>query len=69
MSSRRIIPLKSRIRYEGRVRTIDRRAKEDAALEKIPDPVWRTIGVVLRSQLRNAAKGGTTPPSAGSNQK
>jgi len=53
--SRRIIPLKSRIRYEGRVQTFDRRAKQDAALEKIPDPIWRIVGVVLRSRMKDAA--------------
>jgi hypothetical protein len=54
--SRRIIPLKSRVRYEGRVQTFDRRAKEDAALEKIPDPIWRTVGLVLRARLGDGAQ-------------
>lgn len=54
--SRRIIPLKSRIRYEGRVKTIDRRAKRDAALEQVPDPIWRTVRVVLRTRLNEVAK-------------
>lgn len=69
--SRRIISLKSRIRYEGRVQTFDRRAKEDAALEKIPDPIWRTVGIVLRTRLREVAKdnGGTSQPLTGLGQK
>jgi len=57
----RTIPLKSRIRYEGRVQTIDRRSKEDAAFEKIPDPIWRIVGVVLRTRLRDAAKQSSGP--------
>ena len=54
--SNRILSLKSRVRYEGRATTIDRRATVGADLEKLPDPVWRTVGLVLRSQLRRAAK-------------
>jgi hypothetical protein len=60
--SRHTISLKSRIRYEGRAQIFDRRAKEDAALEKIPDPIWRTVGIVLRTRLREAAKGGASQP-------
>jgi hypothetical protein len=67
--SRHIISLKSRIRYEGRAQIFDRRAKEDAALEKIPDPIWRTVGVVLRARMRDAAKGSTPPPANGTDQK
>jgi len=54
--NRRPIPLKSRIRYEGRVRTFDRRATMGADLEKLPNPIWRTVGMVLRSQLIQAAR-------------
>lgn len=50
--SRRTIPLKSRVRYEGRVRTFDRRATRDAELEKLPNPLWYTVGHVLRSKFR-----------------
>jgi len=60
--NRRIIPLKSRIRYEGRAQIFDRRSKEDTALEKIPDPIRRIVGVVLRTQLRKAAKDGNKAP-------
>jgi len=63
--SRSTISLKSRVRYEGRVQTFDRRSKEDAALEKIPDPIWRMVNVVLRTRMRDASKGATPPPSAG----
>jgi len=54
--NRRIIPLKSRIRYEGRVQTFDRRATMGADLEKLPNPIWRTVGMVLRSQLTQVAR-------------
>jgi hypothetical protein len=50
--SLRTISLKSRVRYEGRVRTFDRRATRGADLEKIPNPLWYTVGQVLRSKFR-----------------
>jgi len=49
--NRRSIPLKSRVRYEGRAQTFDRRATIGADLEKLPNPIWRTVGMVLRSKL------------------
>ena len=51
------ISLKSRVRYEGRVRTFDRRATRGADLEKMPDPVWYTIRQVLRSKFRKPILG------------
>jgi len=48
--SRQSISLKTRVRYEGLARTIDRRPI--SALEKLPDPIWYTIGQVLRSKFR-----------------
>lgn len=54
--NRRIIPLKSRVRYEGRVQTFDRRATIGADLEKLPNPIWRTVGMVLRSQLTQVTR-------------
>lgn len=53
--SRRIIPLKSRVRYEGRARTFDRRATIGADLDKLPDPIWRVIGLALRSKFKDGA--------------
>ena len=50
--SRQTISLKSRVRYEGRVRIIDRRATKGADLEKLPNPIWFTVGQVLRSKFR-----------------
>jgi hypothetical protein len=50
--SRQSISLKSRVRYEGRVQTFDRRATKGADLEKIPNPLWYTVGQVLRSKFR-----------------
>jgi hypothetical protein len=50
----RSIPLKSRVRYEGRAQIFDRRATIGADLEKLPDPIWRTVGLVLRSKLLSA---------------
>jgi len=50
--SRQTISLKSRVRYEGRVRTFDRRATKGADLEKIPDPTWHTVSRILRSKFR-----------------
>jgi hypothetical protein len=50
--SRHTVSLKSRVRYEGRVRTFDRRATQGADLEKLPNPLWYTVGQVLRSNFR-----------------
>ncbi len=50
--SHRIIPLKSRVRYDGRVRTFDRRATKGADLEKLPDPIWRMITLTLQSKFK-----------------
>jgi hypothetical protein len=61
------ISLKSRVRYEGRVRTFDRRATKGADLEKLPDPVWYGVARTLRSKLRkplSAGKGIRTLPAA-----
>jgi hypothetical protein len=55
--SRRTISLKSRVRYEGRVRTFDRRATKGADLEKIPDPLWYIVGQVLRRKFRQPILG------------
>lgn len=49
--SRINIPLKIRVRYEGRARTFDRRAKRDTDYEKLPDTVWRLVGLILRSKF------------------
>jgi hypothetical protein len=51
--SRQAVSLKSRVRYDGRARTFDRRTE----LEKIPNPLWYTVGQVLRSKLRKASNG------------
>jgi hypothetical protein len=58
--SRHTISLKSRVRYEGRVRTFDRRATRGADLEKIPNPVWRMVGQILRSKFRKPLLGDET---------
>lgn len=55
--SRYTISLKSRVRYEGRVRTFDRRATRGADLEKLPDPLWYTVRQVLRSKFRKPILG------------
>ncbi|HEX4140423.1 MAG TPA: hypothetical protein VHY09_08755 [Candidatus Methylacidiphilales bacterium] len=60
--SRRTISLKSRVRYEGRALTIDRRAD----LEVLPDPVWHTVGQVLRQNFHRIVRGqrgGNTTPA------
>jgi hypothetical protein len=54
--SRQTVSLKSRIRYDGRVRTFDRRTD----LEKIPNPLWFTVSQVLRSKFRNPILGDKT---------
>ena len=66
--SRQTISLKSRMRYEGRIQTFDRRATRDADLEKLPNPLWYTLGQVLRSKVRKPILGDDTPkppPDAG----
>ncbi|HEV3272016.1 MAG TPA: hypothetical protein VGZ93_07540 [Candidatus Methylacidiphilales bacterium] len=55
--NRQTIPLKSRVRYEGRVRTFDRRATRGADLEQLPDPLWHTVGQLLRSKFRKPIPG------------
>jgi hypothetical protein len=50
--SRLTVSLKTRVRFDGRVTTIDRRATKGADLEKLPNPIWYTIGQVLRSKFR-----------------
>ena len=55
--SRQTIPLKSRVRYEGRVRTFDRRATRDADLEQLPNRLWYTVGQILRSKFRKPILG------------
>ena len=52
----RAIPLKTRVRYEGRAKTFDRRATIGADLEKLPNPIWRTVGLVLRSKMIESAQ-------------
>ncbi len=50
--SRALLPLKTRVRYEGRVHTLDRRPNQGAEFEKLPDHFWYVIGQVLRSKFR-----------------
>jgi hypothetical protein len=54
--SRQTVSLKSRVRYDGRVRTFDRRTD----LEKIPNPLWFTVSQVLRSKFRKPILGDKT---------
>jgi hypothetical protein len=49
------ISLKSRVRYEGLAHTIDRRPTKGADLEVLPNPIWRTVGLVLRSKFKKSA--------------
>ena len=64
--SRHSISLKARVRYEGRVRTVDRRATQGADLENVPHHLWYTVSQVLRSKFgkpiagKTAAKGKTS---------
>ena len=59
--SRHTISLKSRVRYEGRVRTFDRRATRGADIEKIPNPLWHTVSQILRSKFRKPILDDDTP--------
>lgn len=52
---RQSISLKSRVRYEGLAQTIDRRPTKGADLEELPNPIWRTVGLVLRSKFKKTA--------------
>lgn len=51
--SRHSISLKARVRYEGRAQIFDRRATRGADLEKLPNPIWRTVGLALHSKFGN----------------
>jgi hypothetical protein len=57
----RTISLKSRIRYEGRAQTIDRRATKGADLERLPNPIWRSVGLILRAKPFQATTGEKAP--------
>ncbi len=60
--SRQTVSLKSRVRYERRAQIIDRRTD----LEQLPDPMWYTVGQVLRQNFHRSArshKGVSTAPS------
>ena len=61
--SRQSIPLKARVRYDGRVRTFDRRPNQ-GDFEKIPNPIWYTIGQVLRSKFRKPVLNGRSAKSS-----
>jgi hypothetical protein len=50
--SRQTISLKSRVRYEGLGMIIDRRSD----LEVLPNPIWYTVGHVLRRNYRNVLR-------------
>ena len=62
--SRHSISLKSRVRYEGLVRTFDRRSTHDADLEKLPDRLWHTVGQILRSKFRKPKPAANAPKKA-----
>jgi hypothetical protein len=64
--SRQHISLKSRVRYEGRVKVFDRRAPSDTDLEKPPEPIWRMVNRALRSKFRKVAanRGSGKKPSS-----
>lgn len=62
--SRRIIPLTSRVRYEGRAQIFDRRPTRGADLEKLPDPTWRIVTHTLRVHFEKAKKAKGTPKTA-----
>ena len=60
--SRQTVSLKCRVRYEGRFHTLDRRAD----LETLPNPIWYTVGQVLRQnfhRIGRGQRGGNTTPS------
>jgi hypothetical protein len=60
LMSRQHISLKCRVRYEGRVRVLDRRAPEDA-IDKIPNPIWRLVNRALRAAKIGKPKKGPKP--------
>lgn len=42
-----LLPLKARVIYDGRVQIIDRRPDQGLEMEKLPDRIWHTIGMVM----------------------
>ncbi len=60
--SRRNISLKSRIRYDGRVRDIDRRSTIGTDLDQPPDPIHHTVGLMLRSRFLKKPFGNSPGP-------
>jgi hypothetical protein len=55
--SRRFVSLKTRVRYDGLVQTIDNRSKQAVDFEKMPNPIWHIIGQVLRGKFRKPGLG------------
>jgi hypothetical protein len=61
--SRHAISLKSRVRYEGRAQDFDRRASI-GNVDKLPDPMCRMIGMMLRSKFAGVTRSaGTSKPA------
>jgi len=52
--SRHTLSLKTRVRYEGRAQTIDRRATKGADLERLPNPLWYMVGQALHRKFKPA---------------
>jgi hypothetical protein len=50
------LPLRTRVRYEGRAKMFDRRPTQGADLEKLPNPIWYTVGQVLRAKFRKIVR-------------
>jgi len=62
--SRHTLSLRTRVRYEGRAQTIDRRATKGADLERLPNPLWYMIGQALHRKFKPAVKAATFKKAA-----
>jgi hypothetical protein len=50
------LPLRTRVRYEGRATMIDRRPTQGADLDKFPNKIWYTVSQVLRANFRRITR-------------
>ncbi len=58
--SRHTISLKTRVRYEGRAQIFDRSATI-GDFDKLPDPIWHTVGHLLRSKFKTSTPKKSAP--------
>jgi hypothetical protein len=54
--SRPALSLKTRVRYEGLAQMFDRRPNHGVDLDRLPDPMWYTVGHILRKKFNRVIR-------------